>query len=86
MLLKYDRSCVAGDFATQLRQRSDVIEKLIIAFESLTSTIDNELDSRKGTQGLIESGLLSCPNLDFENPESDSTSDDNNLEQSFNDI
>lgn len=84
-MLKYDRSYVAGDFATRLRQRSDVTEKLITAFESLTSIIDEEPHPRKGTESLMESGLLSCPNFDSEKPESDATSDHNDSEQSFDD-
>ncbi len=65
-MLKYDQSYAAGDFATRLRQRSDVTEKLVIAFGGLISTIDKEPDFREGTKSLMESDLLSCPHSNFE--------------------
>lgn len=76
-MLKYDRSYAIGDFATRLRQMSDVSEKLISAFEGLIGIIDREPDYRKGTVGLMESGLLSCPDSDLEIASSDASSDHN---------
>lgn len=84
-MLSYDRTYIAGDFATRLRQRSDVTEKLIIAFEGLISIISQEPDSRKSTPSLMECGLLSCPHPDSEKTGSDSSSDQNDLEESFDD-
>ncbi len=84
-MLKYDRSFVAGDFATRLRQRSDVTEKLVMAFEGLISIIDKQPDFRLGTQSLMESGMLSCPHSDSEKAGSDATSDHDDSEQSFDD-
>lgn len=83
--LKYDRSYLAGDFATRLRQRSDVTEKLVGAFEELISIIDKEPDDRKDMQSLMESGLLTCPHLSNEKDGSDATSEHNDSEQSFDD-
>ena len=77
--LKYDRSYVAGDFATRLRQRS------VTAFDNLINIIDKEPDSRVGTASLMESGLLSCPKIDFEIAGSDATSERDGSEQSFDD-
>ena len=85
LMLKYDRSYVAGDFATRLRQRSDVTEKLVTAFEDLISIINKEPDFRIGTQSLMESGFHSCPNSDFEKAGSDTTSGHDESEQSFDD-
>ena len=84
-MLKYDQSYVAVDYATRLRQRADVSEKLINAFEDLVSIIDKESDFRVGTHSLVESGLLSCPNSGFEKAGSDAVSDHDRLEQSFDD-
>lgn len=83
--LKYDRSYLAGDFATRLRERSDVTDKLILAFEDLISIIDKETDDRKDLHSLMESGLLSCPNSGLEEAESDASSVHNDSEQSFDD-
>lgn len=84
-MLKYDHTYTTGDFATRLRQRSDVTEKLVIAFEGLISIIGQEPDSRISTPSLMESGLLSCPHSDSEKAGSDSSSDHNDSEQSFDD-
>lgn len=85
LMLKYDQNYVAGDFATRLRQRPNVDEKLIIAFESLIDIINDEPDPRKGKEGLMESGLLSCPNSDNERAGSDTTSNCNESEVPFDD-
>ena len=70
---------------TRLRQRSDISEKLVLAFEGLISMIGTEPDHRKGTEGLMESGLLSRPKLDPEIIGSDVDSDYVESEPSFDD-
>ena len=72
-MLKYDRSYAAGDFATQLRERSDGTEKLATAFEGLLDVICREPDLAVSTPSLMEAGMLSCPVAD--KCGSDTTSD-----------
>ena len=57
--LKYDSSYVLGDFISRLSERSDVTEKLILAFEELMGVIKLGPASpgHRGTEDLMESGL-----------------------------
>ncbi|KAL8731970.1 MAG: hypothetical protein Q9166_003102 [cf. Caloplaca sp. 2 TL-2023] len=96
--LSYDRSYIAADFATLLRKRWDVSEKLTAAFEELIQLIDRNpgdqvcisslprSDSRSRNQvsqpSMLESGLLPCAN-DNSNP--DIHSEDDSSDQSFDD-
>jgi ankyrin repeat protein len=82
-MLNYDRSYAAGNFATQLRERSDATEKLVTAFESLLDVICKEPDLAVSTPNLMEAGLLSCPVS--EKGGSDATSDHPDSESSFDD-
>jgi hypothetical protein len=82
-MLKYDQSYAAGDFAKQLRERSDATEKLITAFESLLDVICKDPYLGGSTPSLMEAGLLPCPGS--EKGGSDATSDHNDSELSFDD-
>lgn len=85
-MLKYDRVYLFGDFATQLRQRADATDKLIVAFEDLLGLIDKEPEMRgKSAESRMESGLLSCPDSDSEKAGSDASSELNESEQLFDD-
>ena len=84
--LSYDRAYALGDFATQLRQRSNVDEKLIEAFQDLISVVDKEPVNRLEKSNLMESGLLSCPHSEKEPSVSDYYSEENESEEAFEDI
>lgn len=56
--LKYDKLYTLGDFRSRLRQRPDLTDKLALAFDNLLSIINQVPDPRKGTEGLLESGLF----------------------------
>ena len=85
-MLKYDRGYLFGDFATRLRQRADVTEKLISAFEDLLGIIDKEPEIRgKSAESRMESGLLSSPYSGSEKAGSDASSEQNESEQQFDD-
>ncbi|KAI9780713.1 MAG: hypothetical protein M1816_002762 [Peltula sp. TS41687] len=56
--LKYDKSYVLGDCTSQLRSRFDSTEKLIMAFDDLLSVINQNPESTKSAEDLMESGLL----------------------------
>ena len=58
--LKYDSSYALGDFAKRLSERSDVTEKLILAFEELLLVIKSEpaLSGHHGAEDLVEQGLV----------------------------
>ncbi|KAL9614935.1 MAG: hypothetical protein Q9167_000577 [Letrouitia subvulpina] len=59
--LSNDHSYALGNFATNLRQRSNVDEKLIAAFEDLVSVIGKTTNGRLSKESSMESGFLSCP-------------------------
>lgn len=59
--LSNDHSYAIGDFATHLRQRSNVDEKLIAAFEDLIGVIGKASDGPLSKENPMESGFLSCP-------------------------
>lgn len=84
-MLKYDRSYLFGDFATRLQQRSDVTDKMMVAFEELISIIDKKPETQMSAESRMESGLIVCPHVDFEKAGSDAASDNNESEQSFDD-
>jgi len=58
IMLKYDHSFSKGGSATRLRERSDMTEKLVVAFEELIGMM-RAPDSRHSTPNLLESGHLS---------------------------
>jgi Ankyrin repeats (3 copies)/Ankyrin repeats (many copies) len=74
-MLKYDRDFVIGDFITRLRQRSDLTEKLVAAFESLVNVISKQPDSRASTPSLMESGLLPYQQVKYDEKASSGASD-----------
>lgn len=88
IMLKYDQSFSSGDFATRLRERSDMTEKLVIAFEELLGIIERAPDSRHSTPNVLESGYFSRPTSLHELEKAmsdDANSDFQDSEQSFDD-
>lgn len=88
IMLKYDHSFSRGDFATRLLERSDMTEKLVVAFEELIGIVERAPDSRHSTPNLLESGYLSRPTSlhELEKAMSDDASSDfQDSEQSFDD-
>lgn len=81
--LSYDRSYATADFSTRLRERWDVSEKLITAFEELIYIINKNPDSRVGTPRLMESGFLPRIDSDCEKAASDTDSEHGSSDQSF---
>ena len=83
--LSYDRAYALGDFATQIRQRSNADEKLIEAFQDLISVVNREPDSRLEKSNLMESGLLLCPHFKEESGVSNYGSEEHKSEEAFDD-
>lgn len=88
LALSYDRGYAAADFVTRLRERWDVSDKLVIAFEELMDVIKKEPDARVGTPSLMESGLLFPGagfghNYDCEKGSPEVGSEDDSSDQSF---
>lgn len=83
LALSYDHSYAAADFATRLRERWDVSDELITAFDELLQIIDRNPGTRVGTPSLMESGLLPYTDFDSEKVTFDTYSDQDSSEQSF---
>ncbi|KAK4676003.1 hypothetical protein QC764_0083980 [Podospora pseudoanserina] len=56
----HDREYTLGNFKAILRQREDVTEELVWAFDELLSVINAAPDMRKGEEDLMEAGFFSC--------------------------
>ena len=83
--LSYDRAYALGDFATQLQQMSNVDEKLIKAFQDLTSIVDKDPISCLEKSNLVESGMLSCPHSEKGPSVSDYYREEDESEEAFDD-
>ncbi|KAK0721386.1 ankyrin repeat-containing domain protein [Apiosordaria backusii] len=57
---KHDKEYTLGDFKSILRQRVDVTEELVMAFDELLSVINAAPDMRRGEEDLMEAGFFSC--------------------------
>ncbi|KAK4642371.1 hypothetical protein QC761_508160 [Podospora bellae-mahoneyi] len=56
----HDKEYTLGNFKAILRQREDVTEELVWAFDELLSVINAALDMRRGEEDLMEAGFFSC--------------------------
>ena len=81
--LSYDKGYVAADFATRLRERWDVDEKLISAFEEFIEIIDKKPDSRLSSPNLMEGGWLPYLHIGSEKAASDTCSERSPSNDSF---
>lgn len=81
--LKYDSSYVLGDFISRLSERSDVTEKLILAFEELMGVIKlgPASPSHRGTDDLMESGLAHSDASDSDSEISENAMESLHLEK-----
>ncbi|KAK4203616.1 hypothetical protein QBC40DRAFT_21245 [Triangularia verruculosa] len=57
---KHDKEYSLGDFKSLLRQRGDVTEELVLAFDDLLSVINAAPDARRGEEDMLEAGFFSC--------------------------
>ncbi|KAK4653581.1 hypothetical protein QC762_508160 [Podospora pseudocomata] len=56
----HDKEYTLGNFKAILRQREDVTEELVWAFDELLSVINAAPDMRRGEEDLMEAGFFSC--------------------------
>ena len=73
--LKYDKEYGLSDFASRLKERSDVTEHLVLAFKELLDIVHQESNIRDSPEDLMETGLVShaVPDIQVMNGHMDSS-------------